>query len=518
MKPALIFIHKWLGISLALLFVMWFLSGIVLYYVPFPNLTQAERRAGLKPLAPATGCCLTAEEAAGRAGVAFTEARLAMTGEETPAWRLLVDIGNKGAPQWQSLDARTGARMAPLTSVQAMKVAETFSGRRALQADGLERDQWTVPQGLDSYRPLFKVSLEGDDGLELYVSSTAAEVVRDTRRAERFWNWIGAVPHWIYPTVLRQFPQAWNQVVVWLSIPGVVLAGTGLALGIWQLFLNRTRWIPYRKFWMRWHHIAGLVAAVSTLTWIFSGLMSMNPYGVFSSRGLSAVERDRWLGADRGALVAPQLALTAIVAREAGAQPLELERIRIDGQVWYRIQGTQRQWWVRADDASAMPAVESVLPDGLVAGSLQRLRGIDRPPLSVTRIDRYDDVYYAKNPPSVEALDTRPLPVWHAHWPDGTDLYADATSGKVLLRVDTSGRWQRLLYQGLHSLDFKPLRARPWLREALVLILSLLGTALCITSCVIGWRALSKSATRPSPGRMRCQALSDTNTRPTKKR
>ena len=240
--------------------------------------------------------------------------------------------------------------------------------------------------------------------------------------------------------------------------------------------------------------MAGLVAAVFTLTWIFSGLMSMNPYGVFSSRGLAAAERDRWLGADPGAAVAPQLALDAVEAREAGAQPLELERIRIDGQIWYRIQGTQRRWWVRADDASAMPAVESMLPDVLISGTLQRLRGIDHPPSSVTRIDRYDDVYYAKNPASAEALDTRPLPIWRAHWLDGTDLYADATAGKVLLRVDPSGRWQRLLYQGLHSLDFEPLRARPWLREALVLILSLLGTALCITSCVIGWRALSLEA------------------------
>ncbi|SDJ80114.1 hypothetical protein SAMN05444748_12333, partial [Variovorax sp. OV700] len=161
MKPALIFIHKWLGISLALLFLMWFLSGIVLYYVPFPNLTQSERQAGMQPLAPAADCCLTAEEAARRAGVAFTEARLAMAGEEMPAWRLLVDAGNKNAPRWQSLDARTGAGMAPLTSVHAMRVAETFSGRRALRAEGLERDQWTVPQGLDPYRPLFKVSLEG---------------------------------------------------------------------------------------------------------------------------------------------------------------------------------------------------------------------------------------------------------------------------------------------------------------------------------------------------------------------
>lgn len=498
MKRTLIFVHKWLGISLALLFLMWFLSGIVLCYVPFPNLTQAERHAGLRPLEPAASCCLTAEEAAMRAGVAFTEARLGMADHETPVWRLLVDAGEQSAPQWQALDARTGAMKAPLTSAQAMKIAETFSGRRAMLAEGLERDQWTVPHGLNPYRPLLKVSLEGDDGLELYVSSMAAEVVRDTRRAERFWNWVGAVPHWIYPTVLRQFPQAWNQVVVWLSIPGVVLAATGLVLGIWQLFLNRSRWIPYRKFWMRWHHIAGLVAAVFTLTWIFSGLMSMNPYGVFSSRGLSAAERDRWLGADRGAHVTPQVALAAVAARDAGAQPLELAWIRIDGQIWYRIQGTQRLWWVRADDASTMPAVESVLPDALVSNTLRRLRGVDRPPSNVTRMDRYDEVYYAKNPASADALDTRPLPVWRAQWPDGTDLYADATSGKVLLRVDPSGRWQRLLYEGLHSLDFEPLRERPWLREALVLILSLLGIALCITSCVIGWRALAPKGAVPT--------------------
>ncbi|MDM0019166.1 PepSY-associated TM helix domain-containing protein [Variovorax saccharolyticus] len=490
MKRALIFVHKWLGISLALLFLMWFITGIVLYYVPFPNLSQAERRAGLQPLALDAGCCLSAEAAAGRAGLSFTEARLGMADSGEPVWRLLVDGGSAKAARWQVLDARSGAAKAPLGAGQAMKVAESFSGRRALEAEALARDQWTVPQALDPYRPLFKVSLEGDDGLELYVSSAAAEVVRDTRRSERFWNWIGAVPHWIYPTVLRQFPQAWNQVVVWLSIPGVVLAATGLALGIWQLFLNRTRWIPYRKFWMRWHHIAGLVAAVFTLTWIFSGLMSMNPYGVFSPRGLSAAERERWLGPVRDAVLAPPLALAAVRAGEADAQPLELERIRVDGQVWYRIQGAERRWWVRADDARAASTVHAALPDPLVSDLLRQLRGADRPPSRVERIDRYDDVYYAKNPGSAEASEARPLPVWRAHWSDGTDLYADPASGKVLLRVDPSGRWQRFMYQGLHSLDFEPLRERPRLREALVLSLSALGIALCITSCVIGWRAL----------------------------
>ena len=498
MKRAIVFLHKWLGITLALLFLMWFVTGLVLYYVPFPNLTQAERRAGLQPLDVGAGCCLTAEEAARASGVTFSEARLG-TGlglgpDVAPVWRLLVDGGQGTPPRWTAVDAATGASLALLTAVQAMKVAGTFSGRTALSAEAMERDQWTVPQGLNPYRPLFKVSLDGDDGLELYVSGSAAEVVRDTRRAERFWNWVGAVPHWIYPTVLRQFPQAWNLVVVWLSIPGVVLAATGLILGVWQLFLNRSRWIPYRKFWMRWHHIAGLTAAVFTLTWIFSGLMSMNPYGVFSPRSPSTGEHERWLGSDRVARLTPQAALAAFTAGEAAVPALEIERMRIDGEVWYRIQGREQRWWMRADEASsaqAMAALPSALPDTLVVGALRRLRGDDMPPTEVARIDRYDDMYYAKDPTSPEARATRPLPVWRARWADGTDVYADAGSGSVVLRVTPSGRWQRLLYQGLHSLDFEPLRERPLLRDALVLVFSLAGIALCVTSCVIGWRALA---------------------------
>jgi hypothetical protein len=36
---------------------------------------------------------------------------------------------------------------------------------------------------------------------------------------------------------------------------------------------------------MRWHHITGLVFGVMMICWIFSGLMSMNPLGIFSPQG-----------------------------------------------------------------------------------------------------------------------------------------------------------------------------------------------------------------------------------------
>ncbi|MGV3682056.1 MAG: PepSY domain-containing protein [Acidovorax sp.] len=491
-KKLVILVHKWLGVVLALFFLMWFVSGVVLYYVPFPSLTQAERLAALPALQLPADCCLAAPEAAQRAGLrpGGGEARLGMLGD-APVWRMQATVAGSDADaaprqRWHTVDARTGALVAPLDDAQAARVAEAFSGRRATGTERLERDQWTVPQGLDVHRPLVKVLLDGDDGLELYVSPGATEVVRDTRRAERFWNWLGAVPHWIYPTVLRQFPKAWHRVVVWLSIPGVLLAATGIALGIWQLFLNRQRWIPYRQFWMRWHHILGLVAAVFTLTWMFSGLMSMNPFGVFTGRAADPQVRTQWAGeAPRTARGAAE---AVALAAADGIVPLELDTLRIAGQAWYRVRGQGEgsvQRLVRADGPEA--CVVRAVPDATVLAALQGLRPGSPPPV-IEQLTQYDGLYYARHHDASTAFN-RPLPVWRAHWTgDDVSVYADPASARIVLRADATTPWQRVLYNGLHSLDFAPLLARPALRTALVVGLSLLGIALCITSCVIAWR------------------------------
>lgn len=492
----LIFLHKWLGVTLALLFLMWFISGVVLYYVPFPDLLQAERLAGLPPLQLPEGCCMTAEQASGSAALNVSEIRLGMH-EGKAVWRLLGKPVNDAlaAPQWRAVDAQSGQILPVLSADAARKVAEAFSGKKSLFAEPLVRDQWTVAQGLDPYRPLMRVEMDGQDGLELYVSPSAAEVVRDTRRAERFWNWVGAVPHWIYFTQLRRYPNAWHNVVVWLSIPGVILCVTGVVLGVWHLFLNQARWIPYRRFWMRWHHIAGLAAAIFTLTWIFSGLLSMNPFGVFSPRGALAAERLQWSGPTVTATLSPAQALISVAGLEnlPGLEIREIDLLHVAGQSWYRLRSQSSQALVRADmPAGTTPAPPLAnLPDDTVQASLRRLRfdtaTAGQPAL--TRLTAYDDLYYAREV-NANTRYTRPLPVWRAQWTDGSIIYADPASARLLLRADASNRWQRVLYNGLHSFDFAPLLARPLLRSVLVVGLSLLGTALCLTSCVIAWRVL----------------------------
>jgi len=487
---SLVFLHKWLGVTLALLFLMWFISGIVLYYMPFPNLTQAERLAGLPPLQVSASCCLTAQQAADDAGLVYSEARLGMSGDR-PVWRLLGTSvrSTAAAPVWQVVDAHSGQMLSPLSVEAARVMAELFSGRHAVRSEALERDQWTVPQGLNAYRPLLKFEMDGPDGLELYVSPSAAEVVRDTRRTERFWNWLGAVPHWIYFTELRRYPDAWHNVIVWLSIPGVILSVTGIVLGVWHLFLNRVRWIPYRQWWMRWHHISGLVAAIFTLTWIFSGLLSMNPFGIFSARSALTAERGKWSGSNAALVQNPAQAL----ARVPNLQVKEIDLLRVAGQTWYRLRGQSAQALVRADVAttSAPIPVAAALPDDIMQLGLLTLRpdASQADAVNLSRLTAYDDLYYAKET-SDNTPYTRPLPVWRAQWADGVTMYADPASARLLLRADASNRWQRLLYNGLHSFDFAPLLARPWLRDTLVLLLSLLGTALCVTSCVIAWRVL----------------------------
>ena len=53
MMWALVCFHRWLGIGFCLLFAMWFATGIVMHFVPFPALTESERAAGLLPIDPA---------------------------------------------------------------------------------------------------------------------------------------------------------------------------------------------------------------------------------------------------------------------------------------------------------------------------------------------------------------------------------------------------------------------------------------------------------------------------------
>src|SRR5690348_6776040 len=68
MMSAIVLLHRWLGIAFCLLFAMWFATGIVMHFVPFPSLTERERIAGLVPVDRAR-VTVTAADAVSASGI-----------------------------------------------------------------------------------------------------------------------------------------------------------------------------------------------------------------------------------------------------------------------------------------------------------------------------------------------------------------------------------------------------------------------------------------------------------------
>jgi hypothetical protein len=64
-RKALIYTHRWAGIVLTAVFVVWFVSGVIFVYVGMPTLPAEERLLRMEPL-DATTIAVTPADEAGR--------------------------------------------------------------------------------------------------------------------------------------------------------------------------------------------------------------------------------------------------------------------------------------------------------------------------------------------------------------------------------------------------------------------------------------------------------------------
>src|ERR1051326_4982685 len=100
-RKLLIYSHRWLGIALGLVFVSWFVSGILFVYWGEPHLTAQERLARLQPL-DLWKVHLSPAEAARRAGIsAPARLRVAML-DGRPIYRF------QSGKEWMAVYADSG--------------------------------------------------------------------------------------------------------------------------------------------------------------------------------------------------------------------------------------------------------------------------------------------------------------------------------------------------------------------------------------------------------------------------
>ncbi|MBB1602873.1 PepSY domain-containing protein [Variovorax sp. UMC13] len=486
-KRWLFLVHRWLGIVACAFFAMWFVSGVVMMYVGYPKLTAEERLQHLPPLdasAPLMGP-RQALDAAGLQGPLQSLRLAAASGGR--AVYLAVPAQKRASVV---IDAQTGAVLREVDPARVLASARAYAGPGvALHADGtIDEDAFSHSRGLDAHRPLHRVQLDDPAATRLYISGTTGEVVRDAPRAERLWNYVGAWMHWLYPFRGNVFDPYWADIVNWLSILGIVatLAGTVVGVMRWRFagrYKSGSR-SPYRGFMMRWHHITGLLFALVTLTWIFSGLMSMNPWRIFDS-GAPALRVAAMNGGPL--LIGERDAAPAVLLAAAGREVRELQWERVDGRTLVLARGAAGRPLLLSsggerttiDETALKAAVARLLPDAVAR--IEVLRA-------------YDLHYYARDAHTMMGGTEKPLPVWRVVFDDAnkTWVHVDPSTGAVLGRSDRTRRASRWLFAMLHSWDWLPLLERRPLWDIVLVLLSLGGAALSLTGVVIGWRRLGK--------------------------
>ncbi len=488
----LFLLHRYMGIAIGVVMALWCLSGFVMMYVQFPDITAQQRIANLSEL-QTESCCTLSERSALQA-YQFDGFRLEMMAD-TPVLRL---SGEDGSHIVNLADGRTFSRVSQDVADQ---VSRRYAERREIKGQvrflGLvDVDQWTVYGSFNSHRPLYQYGANDEQATQWYVSSLTGEVVQATSARQRFWNYPGSITHWLYPTFVRKNTVAWAQTVIWLSVIGCFLTVTGLVIGIRQFRRRRNgRRSPYRG-WALWHHYTGLIFGVLVLSWVVSGLFSMNPWGMLRSTGAQAesqlIRRGDFTWDDISEIVSiiPQQSLPEGVVQIEGGMfngtpylvTTALEPTNVDGAR----PETEIRFVRQRYDQNFIPATLSRQDLELAARRLQR----GRPPASVTVLNSDDAYYYSHHV-------AREFPVVRVIAADeqATRFYLDPLTGVIRSKVDRNARWYRWLHYGLHRGDlFHWLRVRPvW---DLVLWPLLLGVSIvCITGAWLGIRRLRKRKT-----------------------
>jgi hypothetical protein len=471
MMGATVLLHRWLGIAFCLLFAMWFASGIVMHFVPFPSLTEAERFAGLAPVERGEAIMAVADAVAASGITDVTRVRLIQR-SDGPVYVV------SGPSHVRAVHASDGADASVEFPDVALAIARAYADRRGLDAANAtivaraDYDQWSVPNGFDRHRPLFRVALGDAAGTEIYVSSRTGEVVLYTTRRERGWNWAGSVLHWIYPTILRSNWALWDQVVSTLSLVALIAAALGAVLGIIRIRIRGGLISsPYRG-WHALHHIIGLVSTVFVLTWISSGWLSMDHGRLFS----------------RGQLTSAEAAVTNAApdwhaAASLDQQPLspsvrEVEWFAFNGGVFRRDRtGLNSQTLTNADEPARDRQITFLDEQDVLSLTTRLAAGCG----AASVVADNDDYPARSSVPGAPVYRSRCGDLWF-------DI--DGADGSVLQRLDASRRAYRWFYSALHTLDFPVLMAHPILRDVLIVGLCALGLVFSVTGIVIGWRRL----------------------------
>jgi len=303
----LIFLHRWVGVAIGAVFLLWFLSGIGMMYWTFPGVSAGDRLDRAPNLDPSK-ITLSPAEAAEKAGLDPSPTQIRLNSfDGRPVYRINAGGGGRGGGGGQIVYADTGELQTEVSPEMRNRIAGAWTGLPASQASMTsveEVDQWTVAGQFRNLRPLYKYSWPG--GEQVYIAGNTGEVVQYTTWGSRLAAHVSAIPHWVYYTPLRKNQPVWINSMIWVSLIGTIGSLLGVIIGVWMYspkkkyrLAGQPTGIPYRGQ-KRWHTIIGLVFGIATATWAFSGMLSLDPFPSLQRRPTPPPQQQQQAAGQRG--------------------------------------------------------------------------------------------------------------------------------------------------------------------------------------------------------------------------
>lgn len=484
LKKIIISLHRYLGISLCVLFLVWFLSGFVMLYARFPYLENNEKLKQQTSLLeskffiPVNSVYTALNE-----GDTMQSLRMEIL-YKRPVYRFTTTAG-----KITTIYADNGEALKSIDLNFAKTIASDFYNKPISfeKAEIIhELDQWIPRTKFLSHMPIYRFTLNDDDGTMMYVSGISGEVIQLVTSQERFLAWLGPIPHWIYFRDLIINRPLWRQIIIWSSVLGSFMCLFGMIVGFIRMRKNKKNnastldFSPYKKRWFRWHHYTGFVFGLISFTWVFSGLLSMNPWKWSPDTELSEQESLIWQGKDIGF---NNFSLNPIEA-------LKKSSLKDVKQI-YSMQFQNQPYYVllNSDNKSELIKANDTLSKAFNAfkfGEIKKAVVKINPEQTIIEqqiLNEYDSYYYSKSK-------SKPLPVYKFKMndTDNTWYYVNPQTSEVVYKYQKLSRLERWLYNGLHSLDFSWLLYKRPLWDIVVIVLLLGGTALTITGLVLSWK------------------------------
>lgn len=469
--------HKYTGIFISAFFLMWFVTGIVLIYHPYPRVSEQLCNSH-KEVLPSS---LPELDWIGDR----VEGDLQAVKIRQFQGQTLIDVKTKDKKAQLTTD--TLQEIKPVDFKCVVNIARGWTDAPVAKVDTLHRrEQWVLYSKYDKELPIYKFHFDDKDKTELFISGQSAQVLQLTTRKERFWAYVGAIPHKLYFPFIRRNTDAWMDTVVVGGSVCFAAALTGFLYGLY-LFFRRKRvkgkfGNPFKKRWQRIHFSFGLVFGLFTVAWGISGIFSMSrvPQWIIRTEAPFTFNKTRLWG--KGLLPADTYKLGFNKVKEAYPQLKEITLARFaDIPAYIIIEGENERYLnASSDEVEILQIPESTIVEGF-----GKMYGKDVP-VKVSLLEEYDNYY-------VNLRGTYTLPVYKVEVDNNDkELYYVSPDDGYIKYLNKNKKADKWLFSAIHYLNI------PWLitRRALWTICMWVlcgGCAMvCLSGVILGIKSLLK--------------------------